>query len=333
MDIGFVTAFVGGMLALLSPCAALLLPAFFASTINSGARLVLHSIVFYLGLIVVLVPLGVGAGAFGSLFVTHRNTLITASSVLLIVLGIAQIFGFGFDPGKLIPGQEERQSKSKAATGFAKTFLLGTTSGVAGFCAGPILGAVLTMAAASGSTVTAGLLLATYGAGMVVPLIVIVVLWRPLGERGRSVLRGRTFTMLGRQFHTTSVITGLLIVGIGVLFWRTNGLIGVPEIIPIDAQARLQSAAQALSHPIVEIVAIVLIAALILALWFRYQTRGEADKNDAEHAQEPSFAGADSLGTPNLIGSENPRGPAVSASDPADQAVKPSSNPEPEERE
>ncbi len=36
MDIGFVTAFVGGTLALLSPCAALLMPAFFASTVGAG---------------------------------------------------------------------------------------------------------------------------------------------------------------------------------------------------------------------------------------------------------------------------------------------------------
>ncbi|MDN6350582.1 MAG: cytochrome c biogenesis protein CcdA, partial [Yaniella sp.] len=39
MDIGFLTALIGGSLALLSPCGALLLPAFFASTASSGARL------------------------------------------------------------------------------------------------------------------------------------------------------------------------------------------------------------------------------------------------------------------------------------------------------
>ncbi len=288
MDIGFVTAFVGGILALLSPCAALLLPAFFASTVNSGPRLFLHATVFYAGLLVVLVPLGIGAGAFGSLFVTHRSTLITVSSILLIVLGIVQILGFGFDPGKLMPGQDARQSKSKAATGFAKTFLLGTTSGVAGFCAGPILGAVLTMAAVSGSSVTAGLLLATYGAGMVVPLLIIVVLWRPLGERGRSVLRGRTFKVLGWEFHTTSVLTGVLITATGILFWTTNGLVGVPELVSLDVQASLQNAAQVLTNPIFDVIAIVVIAGIILGLWFRRRS-----KNDADTASEAvSMAGA-----------------------------------------
>ena len=312
MDIGFVTAFVGGMLALLSPCAALLLPAFFASTMNSGPRLLLHTAVFYVGLLVVLVPLGVGVGALGSLFVSHRDTLITVSSILLIVLGVAQILGFGFDPGKLMPGQGTRQSKAKSASGFAKTFLLGTTSGVAGFCAGPILGAVLTMAAASGSTITSGLLLATYGAGMVVPLLVIVALWRPLGQRGRSVLRGRTFSVLGWEFHTTSVITGLLIVAIGVLFWRTNGLIGVPELIPLDVQAGLQNAANVFTNPIFDILAILVITAVILTVWFRRRSHsdeaGPADETAETNGDRPQFAGT-ATDTPNLIslGSASPK--------------------------
>mgnify|MGYP003409320133 CR=1 FL=1 len=58
MDIGLVTAFLGGMLAILSPCGALLLPAFFASTVGAGPRLLLHGSIFYLGLLLVLVPLG-----------------------------------------------------------------------------------------------------------------------------------------------------------------------------------------------------------------------------------------------------------------------------------
>ena len=36
MDITLLSAFLGGVLALLSPCAALLLPAFFGSTVGTG---------------------------------------------------------------------------------------------------------------------------------------------------------------------------------------------------------------------------------------------------------------------------------------------------------
>ncbi len=273
MEVGLVTAFLGGTLALLSPCGALLLPAFFASTVGARSRLLGHGAVFYAGLLVVLVPLGVGAGALGALFVSQRETVIVAASVLLIVLGLAQIFGMGFDPGRLLPGVESVRNNAARRTGLVKSFLLGMVGGIAGFCAGPILGAVLTLAAAQGDAVASGTLLALYGAGMVVPLIALAASWQRLGVRGQRALRGRGFTIKGRDFHTTSVATGVLIVLVGVVFWATNGLLGVPEIVPSDAVSWLNAQASLLSNPIVDIVAVVVIAALVLLAWHRARAR------------------------------------------------------------
>jgi len=269
MDVGLITAFFGGSLALLSPCAALLMPAFFASTIGTGPRLVLHGAVFYLGLLLVLVPIGIGAGFLGALFVTHRQTIVVIASVTLVVLGAAQAAGFGFDTARLLPGASGLQSRATVATGITRTALLGAASGIAGFCAGPILGAVLTLAAARGDTLAAAVLLAAYGAGMVVPLLVIAAAWKRLGTRGQRLLRGRAFTVLGRELHTTSVLTGVLIMGVGVLFWTTNGLVGSPALIPLDAQAWLQEKSALLAIPALDVVGIVVVAAALVALWLR----------------------------------------------------------------
>lgn len=285
MDIGFLTAFLGGTLALLSPCGALLLPAFFASTVGTRTRLLGHGAVFYAGLLVILVPLGVGAGALGAIFVTQRETIILVASVLLIVLGTAQIFGLGFDPERLMPGAGSLRATVARRTGLVKTFLLGMVGGIAGFCAGPILGAVLTLAAAQGDAVTSGLLLAFYGAGMVVPLIVLAATWHRLGTRGQRALRGRGFILRGRQFHSTSVVTGVLIVIVGVVFWATNGLVGVPEVVPGNAVAWLTSQTAVLSNPVVDILAVLVVATAILVAWHRARTR---DHDDA--APEPDSA-------------------------------------------
>lgn len=282
MEIGFVAAFVGGVLALLSPCAALLMPAFFASTVGTGSRLALHGAIFYGGLLVVLVPLGVGAGALGALFVSHRQVVVLVSSVVLVVLGIAQTLGFGFDPARLLPAGADLHARAASKSGIAKTAILGAASGIAGFCAGPILGAVLTLAATRGNAVAAGALLAVYGAGMVVPLLLIAALWQKLGARGRRVLRGRTFNFLGRQWHTTSVITGLLVTGVGILFWVTNGLVGAPELVPVEAQAWLQANASMLANPLVDIILILIVAALILTLWSRRRKHLAAPTRDPE---------------------------------------------------
>lgn len=285
MDIGLVSAFVGGVLALLTPCGALLLPAFFSSTVGSGPRLLLHGAVFYAGLLMVLIPLGAGAGALGTLFVTYRQTVIVLASVLLVILGILQVLGFGFDPARLLPGGTALQSRANNATGLVKTVLLGAASGLAGFCAGPILGAVLTLAAAQGGMLSAALLLAVYGAGMVVPLLAIAALWRRLGPRGRKALRGRPFVLLGRELHTTSVITGVLIIAVGVLFWTTNGLVGAPELLPIQTQAWLQARAAALANPTVDIAVVVGVAILVIAIWaIRRRSAANESHADAQDA-------------------------------------------------
>lgn len=281
MDVGLLTAFLGGMLALLSPCGALLLPAFFSSTVGAGPRLWAHGAVFYTGLLLVLVPLGMGAGALGALFATRRDVIVLVAAVLLVVLGIVQILGLGLDPARLLPGVRTAQRASAARTGWLKTLLLGGTSGVTGFCAGPILGAVLTLAAAQGHVVASGLLLAVYGAGMVLPLLVLAAAWERMTPRIRSVLRGRTFTVLGRELHTTTVVTGLLLIAVGVLFWVTNGLVSAPELLPVGTQAWLQSQGSVLAHPAFDVAALAAVAVVVFVVWTRRRAR-------ATRADEPS---------------------------------------------
>ncbi|KIP51753.1 cytochrome c biogenesis CcdA family protein [Leucobacter komagatae] len=267
MNIGFVTAFLGGVLALLSPCSALLLPAFFASTVGAKLKLLVHGAVFYLGLVVTLVPFGLGVGALGSLFIEQRGLIIALTSVLLVVLGTLQALGFGFDLSRVLPGATAVQRRASGRKGLVRTFLLGAVGGVAGFCAGPILGAVLTLALGQGSSLMAGALLAVYGAGMVVPLVVIAALWERIGQRGQRLLRGRAITVFGRQLHTTSLATGLLIIGVGLLFWFTNGLVSLPSLVPTSVLAWAQEQGAVFASPVFDVLGILGVTAAALWVW------------------------------------------------------------------
>lgn len=95
-DIGYLAAFLGGALALLSPCSALLLPAFFAYSLSTPGRLVARTGVFYLGLATTLVPLGAASTAASRLFNGHRELLIALGGWIVIAMGLAQILGLGF---------------------------------------------------------------------------------------------------------------------------------------------------------------------------------------------------------------------------------------------
>src|SRR5918997_3231269 len=137
VEVSYLASFVGGLLSLLSPCSALLLPAFFAYAFQSRRELVGKTVVFYLGLAATLVPLGMGISAVSALVYGHRGALITASGLLIIALGILQLAGGGFTIGPLARlGGKVRGDPSSALS----TFALGAVYGFAGFCSGAAAG-------------------------------------------------------------------------------------------------------------------------------------------------------------------------------------------------
>lgn len=287
MDVGYLTALVAGALALLSPCGALLLPSFFAVTFTAAHRLALHALVFLAGLITLLAPLGAGAAFAGSLLTAHRSTLILVSGWLIIVLGIVQIFGGGFDARRLLPKRlQQAHPTTPGRSSLVSAFLLGLVSAVAGFCTGPILGAVLTMAGASGSPFYGMALLSIYGLGMALPLFVIAAVWGRFGQKGRKALRGRAFSIGRLRLHTTSVITGALLIAVGILFVSTNGLVGVDGIVSTSTAFDIQVTANNWANKIPDVALIIVAALIALAVWawwaFRRPTPAKVEKpNDA----------------------------------------------------
>ena len=215
VEVSYLASFVGGLLSLLSPCSALLLPAFFAYAFQSRRELVGRTAVFYLGLAATLVPLGMGISAVSALVYGHRSALIAVSGLVIIALGFLQLLGRGFTFGPL---ERLRNRINSEAGSFAATFALGAVYGFAGFCSGPILGAILTVAASSGSIFGGAGLLATYAAGMAAPLFVMALFWDRFDLGRRRWLRGREFSLGGRRLHTTNLVSGLMFIAIGVLF-------------------------------------------------------------------------------------------------------------------
>lgn len=263
MTISVLAAFLGGALALLSPCSALLLPAFFASSSGVGARLAGNILVFFAGLLVVLVPLGLGASAIGAFFTANRSLLIWLAGLVIIGFGLMQILGLGFDLQRFLP--KSARAAAHTRVGLARAFLLGISSGVAGFCAGPILGAVLTLAAASGSVLTGAVLMTFYATGMIAPLLILVMVWHRTGIRRTA--RGRTFRVAGRDFHTTSLLTGVLLIVVGIVFITTNGLVGLPEVVDLQTQSALQAGAQGMGRT-GQVITVLVLTALALATWW-----------------------------------------------------------------
>lgn len=243
-EVGLLAAFAAGVLALLSPCSALLVPSFFAYAFASRTAQLLRTLAFYVGLLLTLVPLGVGASAASSLFYGHRQLLIAIAGWSIIALGVLMILGRGFT----IPFMDRLQARFTAQAtgraGWVSTVALGAVYGLAGFCSGPVLGAILTMAATQDSPVQGGLLLAVYALGMAAPLFVLAALWDRFDLGRRSWLRGRTVRVGPLRVHSTTLVSGLLFVAIGVLFLLFDGTAGITGFLGMGDTTDLEFSLQ-----------------------------------------------------------------------------------------
>lgn len=277
VEVSFLASFVGGLLSLLSPCSALLLPAFFAYAFQSRRELVGKTAVFYLGLVATLVPLGMGISAISTLVYGHRGALITVSGLVIIAFGVLQLFGRGFVFGPL-----QRLSGAIKGDSVAATFALGAVYGFAGFCSGPILGAILTVAASSGSVFGGAGLLATYAAGMAAPLFLMALLWDRFDLGHRRWLRGREVSLGRLRFHTTNLVSGLMFVALGALFIAYEGTSALEGLYAAGGATDLAFAVERWVSGVAESVplsvALALSAVVLVAvLLYRRSRRGRKD--------------------------------------------------------
>ncbi|MFI5616229.1 cytochrome c biogenesis CcdA family protein [Streptomyces sp. NPDC051567] len=285
-DIGYLAALLGGLLALLSPCSALLLPAFFAYSIDSTSRLLARTGIFYAGLASTLVPLGAAGSYAGRFFHGNRDALVLAGGWLIIVLGLAQILGLGFAPRRL----SELSGRIRPTTALS-VYALGAVYGLAGFCAGPILGSVLTVAAVSASPVHGGLLLAVYALGMAVPLFVLALLWERFDLGRRRWLRGRTVSAGRFELHTTSLLSGLFFIVLGTLFLAYDGASALPGLLDVDDSYAVEERVRSLADAVPDWALLGLLAvgapAVALARWRRTARAERTERAEAERSGEP----------------------------------------------
>ncbi|MEX3651115.1 cytochrome c biogenesis CcdA family protein [Mycolicibacterium fortuitum] len=267
--VGLLGAFLGGLASLLSPCSALLLPSFFAYAFDRTRLLILRTFAFWVGLCAVLVPLGAGVGALGSVVTRYRSEVTVIGGLVLVGFGLMTLLGKGFG----VSGMQRLTARINIS-GTVSVLALGAVYGLAGFCAGPLLGAVLTMSAMGADPVYGALLMAIYALGMATPLFLLAWLWDRFKLSERTWLRGRPVRLGSIETHTTSLLTGAMFIALGVVFLFTDGTANLGGVLSVDAQYDLQvwlgRLSSAVSDPVLILgVVTVLIAWRSILLWRR----------------------------------------------------------------
>lgn len=272
MDIGLLGAFLGGVLTLLSPCSAMLLPAFFSYAFSSPKDLVTRTGVFYLGLATSLVPLGVLAGTLGAFVNEHRFTFVTVASIIVIALGVLMLAN--------VPIPFLSRSKSTDGTSATAVYALGTVYGLAGVCAGPLLGAVLTVAAVSGNALAGGIILLVFAAGMALPLLILALVWGRFPVV-KKLIRPREVQIRGWRNTWTGIIGGALTIAVGILLLVTAGTTELSGILGATEQAAVEGAVLHGASQVPDLLVAGIVVAVALLVWLFVRARRKRAANAA----------------------------------------------------
>ena len=177
MPTNVATAFLAGLVSFVSPCVLPLVPAYLSFLTGSGleelkasqdaaqrARTLLHALAFIAGFTIIFILIGLSAGALGSVFAQHKDTIARIGGVVIIILGLNMMGVFKI-PMLMMDKRLQMQNPNRS---LLASFLVGIGF-AAGWspCIGPILSAVLVIAA--NNPPQAVPLLFAYSMGLAVP--------------------------------------------------------------------------------------------------------------------------------------------------------------------
>ena len=177
MTPSFALAFVAGVLSLISPCVLPLIPSYVGFLtglsleeleVRRGTALA-HALWFVAGFSLIFIALGATASALGVLLLRSQVWIGRIGGGVVILFGLYLL-------GVVRPGLLMRERKVQLARkplGYLGSAFVGITFGAAWTpCIGPILGAILTLAAAQASVGHGAALLTAYSAGLALPFVV-----------------------------------------------------------------------------------------------------------------------------------------------------------------
>lgn len=209
----FLLAFIAGVLSLLSPCVLPLLPVVLGTAVSEHrfgpAALAAGLAISFVAIGLFVATIGFGIGADAALFRKIAAVLLIAAGLVLMVPRFQMAVAGAASPiGAWTDNHFGGFSTSGPSGQFALGLLLGA---VWSPCVGPTLGAASVLAAQGEDLAQVGLVMASFGVGAALPLLLLGLLSR------QTLLAWRSKLMAAES--TGKMVLGalLLIVGVAIL--------------------------------------------------------------------------------------------------------------------
>jgi len=231
-NVTLLAAFGAGILSFISPCVLPLIPGYLSyisglsleemrGTPGSGVvaaaappaarrQVVLASLAFILGFSLVFIALGASASFLGQFLMSRLTLLGRIAGAIIIVFGLHTMGVLRIE----WLYQEKRVQTTKRPVGFVGAVLVGSAFAFGWTpCLGPILAGILAVAATQ-DTIGHGIrLLAAYSIGLGVPFLATALAI----NRFFAV-----FAKIRRHYHAIEVVSGGLLVAIGLLIFTNK---------------------------------------------------------------------------------------------------------------
>ncbi len=226
-------AFVAGVLSFISPCVLPLIPGYLsfisgvsleemrgmpgggavaAGGVSAAAKrqVIVTSLFFILGFSLVFVTLGASATYLGQFLMERLTMFGKVAGVLLVIFGLHTIGVFKI-PFLLNEARVQANTKPASMIGaviVGISFAFGWTP-----CIGPILSAILLVAAQQDSVGQGIVLLSTYSLGLAIPFLLTALAINQFFV---------AFAKIRRYYHAIEIVSGALMIIIGVLIFTNR---------------------------------------------------------------------------------------------------------------
>jgi cytochrome c-type biogenesis protein len=219
LDVSIQAAFLAGIVSFLSPCVLPLVPPYLVYITGASleeltakeqrgaaAPAVIASLFFVLGFSVVFVALGAAASVIASVLRQHLALLAQIAGIAIILMGLHFLGVFKF----ALLNREARYQHASRPVGLLGAFAIGMAFAFGWTpCIGPVLAAILTIAASQQDVAKGAGLLAIYSAGLGIPFLISAA---SLGAFMGFFARFKT------HLHRVEQAMGALLVVTGIMF-------------------------------------------------------------------------------------------------------------------
>lgn len=233
----FIPAFIAGILTFLAPCTLPLVPAYLGfisgtsleslkdsrESKQARARILLNAVFYLVGFSLVFIILGSLFGLGGAALVKYRVWLARIGGLFVIFFGLymLNVIKLPF-LNFLSSGRQPKFLKSLKPGNPFSSFVFGTAFATGWSpCVGPILGSILTLAAASATVKEGALLLSVFSAGLALPFLLIAV---GIGSASNYINK------ISKYLNVISVIGGILLIFLGLLLITNNLVLFIGEM-------------------------------------------------------------------------------------------------------